>query len=369
MKVLVTGAEGFIGKNLVVRLREQPEYFVTTFVRGDCDSVLQANLFDCDVVIHLAGENRPVDQNGFYEGNVLLTDKIVKLLSQNSRNIPIILASSTQAGVDNPYGKSKLSAEESLIKLASNNLQSVVIYRLPGVFGKWCKPNYNSVVATFCHNISRGLPVHVSDSDVLLTLVYIDDVISSFLSVLQNPIPEGLSRKSVDPEYNITLGALVKQIQKFSESRSNLVTEHVGVGFTRALYATYLSYLPASMFTYSIDSYGDDRGVFSEILKTKDSGQFSFFAAFPGVTRGGHYHHTKSEKFLIVKGHARFSFRNIVTGEYCEIEKSSNEFSIVETIPGWSHNIKNIGDEELLVLLWASETFDRDLPDTIASEI
>jgi len=244
----------------------------------------------------------------------------------------------------------------------------VYVYRLPGVFGKWCKPNYNSVVATFCYNISHDLPIQVNNPDFELSLVYIDDVVEEFVKVIQG-LRDGKKELSVQPKYKIKLGDLSTQIQNFKESRDSLITEKVGSGLIRKLYSTYLSYLSPVQFTYSIPLYGDERGMFAEMLKTKDSGQFSFFTAKPGVTRGGHYHHSKTEKFLVVQGRAKFGFRNVVTDETHEIITTSKELKIVETVPGWSHDITNIGTEEIIVMLWANEIFDPDNPDTIAHKV
>lgn len=369
MKVLVTGAEGFIGKNLIIRLGELPNFDVIKFVRGDSEDVLRSQLTNADAVIHLAGENRPKNLNDFNVGNAQLTDRICELLVELELKIPILFSSSTQAAQNNDYGRSKKSAEKSIETHSKLNGNSAAIYRLPGVFGKWCKPNYNSVVATFCHNIAHGLPIRVDDPNYLIKLVYIDDVIDSFIEWLQGPFPSGLTKKTVDPEYEIPIGELAKNIEGFHNSRKSLVTKQVGTGFLRSLYSTYVSYLPSDKFKYTIPCHEDKRGVFVEMLKTKDSGQFSFFTAHPGVTRGGHYHHTKTEKFLVIKGNACFRFRNILTDEILTVNTSGKIPTIVETIPGWSHDITNIGEEELNVMLWANEVYDENKPDTIPSEV
>lgn len=369
MNILVTGAAGFIGKNLVLRLSELSQFDVTTFVREDSIYDLKERLADADIVVHLAGENRPLNKQCFEKGNSVLTSQICDLIREQNRNIPIIMASSTQAELNNFYGKSKLAAEKSIEVLCGDTNNAAVIYRLPGVFGKWCKPNYNSVVATFCNNIALGLPIQINDPSSLLTLVYIDDVIASFLEVLQRPMLKGVVRNSIESVYSVTLGDLSKQISKFKNCRTSLISERVGCGFLRALYSTYVSYLPKEQFKYSLTSHQDERGTFVEMLKTKDSGQFSFFTALPGVTRGGHYHHTKTEKFLVIKGNARFGFRHILTEDSFSIESSGKSPSIVETVPGWTHDITNIGDDELIVMLWANENFDVSQPDTISSRV
>lgn len=364
MRILVTGSNGFIGKNLTLRLKERPNTEVVAFARGDSDDDLRNTVQSADAIVHLAGENRPQSPDAFEEVNAGLTRKLCEALRASGNRAGLILASSAQAELDNPYGRSKLAAECAVEQLAATNGNSVAIYRLPGVFGKWCKPNYNSVVATFCHNVANDLPLQINNSTVQLRLVYIDDVVASFLDTLQNFVP-GAFRKDVAPEYGITLGELARQIEAFKNCRVSLVSERVGTGLTRALYATYVSYLPKAKFVYDVPAHGDARGVFVEMLKTPDSGQFSFFTAHPGVTRGGHYHHTKTEKFLVIKGRARFGFRHMLTNERYSLETSSAHPQIVETVPGWTHDITNVGDDEMVVMLWANEIFNRDSPDTV----
>jgi UDP-2-acetamido-2,6-beta-L-arabino-hexul-4-ose reductase len=367
MCVLVTGANGFIGKNLVVRLNELGMR-TESYTRKNSIQDLTNLLKKTDFIIHLAGENRPEDDKDFDIVNVGLTASICEIVRSTGRKIPIILASSIQAEFDNTYGKSKLDAEMTVKKFEADTGNPVYIYRLPGVFGKWCKPNYNSVVATFCHNISHDLPIQVNNPSFELSLVYIDDVIKEFVSILQG---KNGSRKelSVQPEYKITLGELADQIKRFYDSRNSLISERVGDGLVRKLYSAYVSYLSPRQFAYSIPSYGDERGMFAEILKTKDSGQFSFFTAKPGVTRGGHYHNSKTEKFLVIQGEARFGFRHVISDETYEIVVTSKDLKIVETVPGWSHDITNIGTEEMIAMLWANEIFDPDNPDTITHKV
>jgi len=282
--------------------------------------------------------------------------------------VPVAFASSIQAERDNPYGLSKRAAEQYLADYAAHSGAGVGLYRLANVFGKWCRPNYNSAVATFCHNIAHGLPVRIDDPAGPVRLVYVDDVVTELLRFLAAP-PRGAVMLEVAPVYATTVGELVGQIEAFGEVRSSLVTERVGEGLARALYATYVSYLPTEAFSYGVPKYGDPRGVFVEMLKTKDSGQFSFFTAHPGITRGGHYHHSKTEKFLVIKGQARFRFRHVLTNELYELDTSGDQPTIVETIPGWAHDITNTGDDEMVVMLWANEIFDRERPDTIASKV
>jgi len=367
MNVLVTGANGFIGKNLVVRLNEL-DINTEAYTRENSAHNFPDLLKKIDFVVHLAGENRPEDEDDFELVNSGLTSLICDEIRLIEKDIPIILASSTQAEHDNLYGKSKLGAEIAIKNLANDTGNSAYTYRLPGVFGKWCKPNYNSVVATFCHNISHNLPIQVNDPSFELSLVYIDDVVEEFVKIIQG-VKDDKKKLSVQPEYKIKLGDLADQIKIFRESRDSLISERVGGGLIRKLYSTYLSYLSPEQFAYSIPSHGDERGMFAEMLKTKDSGQFSFFTAKPGVTRGGHYHHSKTEKFLVVQGKARFGFRHVVSDEMHEIITTSKELKIVETVPGWSHDITNIGTEEMVVMLWANEIFDPDNPDTIVHKV
>lgn len=368
MKVLVTGSNGFIGKNLMVRLRELAGFQAKGFDTEDLLDDLVKLVDWADAVVHLAGVNRPKNTAEFYQGNTDLTVRLCKLIAETGSRIPLIISSSVQADLSNPYGESKRGAELAGEELARNARNPVVIYRLPGVFGKWCRPDYNSVVATFCHNIANDLPIQINDSAVDLKLVYVDDVVDEFIRAL-SAMPPGLSRGEVNPLYRISLGDLASQIRAFKNCRESLVSERVGSGLVRALYATYVSYLPAGKFVYDLTTYGDERGVFVEMLKTQDSGQFSFFTAHPGITRGGHYHHTKTEKFLVIKGSARFGFRHVVTNEYREIFTSGDKAQVVETVPGWTHDITNVGSDEMVVMLWANEIFDRARPDTIAAKV
>ena len=371
-RVLITGANGFIGKNLQVRLSELPGFSVLPFVRGDDVGQLPALVANADAVIHLAGENRPQDESAFVEVNTGLTLDLCNALAHEAtstgRKLPMLLASSTQAEFDNPYGRSKLAAERAARDLAESVGNAVVVFRLPGVFGKWCKPNYNSVVATFCHNLARGLPITVNDPTAVLKLVYVDDVVSAMIAALD--APQGLSQGVLPPVYETTLGELAEQFKAFDACRgTSLQTERVGTGLVRALYATYVSYLPKERFSYEVLSHGDQRGVFVEMLKTPDCGQFSYFTAHPGITRGGHYHHTKTEKFLVIKGQALFRFRHLLTNELVELRTSGDKPQVVDTIPGWTHDITNLGDDEMIVMLWANENFDRQKPDTVTSKV
>ncbi|MDP4837822.1 MAG: NAD-dependent epimerase/dehydratase family protein [Burkholderiales bacterium] len=368
MRVLVTGANGFIGRNLLLRLRELEGINVMTYVRGQGIKELNGFLAQADLVFHLAAENRPLDIQAFEDVNVGLTEHICHSIQASGKRTPLVFTSSTQAVLDNPYGRSKLAAEQVLQAFELEHGSPLTIYRLPGVFGKWCKPNHNSVVATFCYNKARELPVQINDENAKVELVYVDDVITHMISVLASNT-KCLLWPYIRPNYCVTLGELSRQIDAFKNCRSTLITERVGEGFIRALYATYVSYLPIDRFSYDLPVHRDARGVFVEILKTPDTGQFSFFTAKPGVTRGGHYHHTKTEKFLVIKGQARFGFRNMITNEVHHLETHGYQPQIVETVPGWTHDITNIGTDEMVVMLWANEVFDRANPDTFASQV
>lgn len=362
MKVLVTGANGFVGKNLIVHLSERKDIEIISFTRKNTIEELPTIVAEADFIFHLAGVNRPQNTDEFKEGNADLTRSLCQAVVASGKSIPIIYTSSSQAELDNLYGTSKRAAEEALLALAENG-NPIHLFRLPNVFGKWIRPNYNSAVATFCHNIIRDIPVQINDPQARITLVYIDDVISHFVAVMDGQLA-GNPFLDVEPKYNISVGELAEQLRAFRDSRDSLVSERVGTGLVRALYATYVSYLPPQQFSYKVKQYADPRGVFVEMLKTPDTGQFSFFTAHPGITRGGHYHHSKTEKFLVIKGEACFRFRNIVSDEFYELLTSGETPEIVETVPGWTHDITNVGESEMIVMLWANEIFDREHPDT-----
>ncbi|WP_298623555.1 capsular polysaccharide biosynthesis protein CapF [uncultured Legionella sp.] len=369
MKILITGAEGFIGRNLKAKLMERKDIDIVTFTRANESFELFEMVKEVDFVFHFAGVNRPQELEDFNTVNRDLTQALCEAIKVSNKKIPVLFSSSTQAVLSNPYGISKKSAEEVLSHFAKENNSAVYIYQLPNVFGKWTKPNYNSAVATFCHNIARDLPVQINNPSAEINLVYIDDVVADFINKLDGNEFHNAQFCQVSPIYKTTVGELVSQITAFHDTRTNLITEDVGTGFTRALYSTYVSYLPKERFSYELTKHSDPRGTFVEMLKTKNAGQFSYFTAHPGITRGGHYHHSKTEKFLVITGAACFRFRHIATQEYYEIITNGDKPEIVETVPGWTHDITNIGDTEMIVMLWANEIFDRDHPDTYACEI
>lgn len=377
MPIVITGADGFIGKNLQLRLTELGHADIVGITRATPLQAVQQALAAASFVFHLAGVNRPQDPAEFATGNAGLTQTTCDALMAAKNHAPLLLASSTHALQDNPYGRSKLAAETAVLGYGAATGAPVHVLRLPNVFGKWCKPNYNSAVATFCHNIARGLPIQINNPAAAVTLVYVDDVIDRFLHLMDGDMVgvkqvneaaevELAGFATVAPQYTTTVGELARQIQAFKDSRTSLVTDRVGTGLVRALYATYVSYLPVEAFTYTVPQYVDARGMFAEMLKTHDCGQFSFFTAHPGITRGGHYHHSKTEKFLVIKGQARFKFRHMQTGQTHELTTTGDKSEIVETVPGWTHDITNVGADELIVMLWANEVFDRSRPDTFA---
>ena len=368
MRVLITGANGFVGKNLQLHLAESINVEVLCFTREHTQADLLQLVAAADLVFHLAGVNRPHDPSEFKQGNTDLTHALCDALQQSGKATPVVYSSSIQAKADSLYGASKRAAEDALLAFSKESGAPVFIYRLANVFGKWARPNYNSAVATFCHNISQGLPIQINDPAAQINLVYIDDVVKSFLQVMDGQLTQ-TGFVEVTPQYQMSVGDLAEQLQAFKDSRDSLVTENVGNGLIRALYSTYVSYLRPEQFSYQVPKYGDERGVFSEMLKTKDAGQFSFFTAHPGITRGGHYHHSKTEKFLVIKGQACFRFRHMMTGEFFELKTCGEQPEIVETVTGWTHDITNVGDDEMIVMLWANEIFDRENPDTYARPV
>jgi UDP-2-acetamido-2,6-beta-L-arabino-hexul-4-ose reductase len=368
VRIAVTGASGFLGSNLQFRLRELGHGDLA-LLGHDLDAAKLAGVLrEVDFVFHFAGVNRPRDPSEFERGNLGFTSRLVEAMQALALPPRVVYASSIQAEIDGPYGLSKRRAEAALEAHGLACGTAVYIYRLPNVFGKWSRPNFNSVVATFCHNVARGLPIEVRDPGAAVRLVYVDDVLDSMIGLLDQPDRRG-GFVEVSPVHEITVGELAATINAFRDSRQSLAMPRVGDGLVRALYSTYVSFLPIESFDYAVPRHEDARGVFVEMLKTDGCGQFSYFTAGPGVTRGEHYHHSKTEKFLVIRGRARFGFREIRTGQTHEITVEGGEARIVETVPGWAHNVTNVGDDELVVLLWANETFDRARPDTIGMKV
>lgn len=368
LRVVVTGGDGFIGRNLRVHLHELGYRDVVNVEQDTSTTELRSAVETVGFVFHLAGVNRPTEMSEFDTRNRGFTATLCDALRETGRRVPLAYTSSTQALLDNPYGRSKRAGEVEVERFGADTGSPVFVFRLTNVFGKWCRPNYNSAVATFCHNIARGLPITVIDPSAPLRLVYVDDVVEAMAGLLR--LADATSGAvEVEPVHSTTVGEVATLLREFAASRETLLTPRVGGGFTRALYATYVSYLTPEAFAYPLTRHADPRGVFAEMLKTPDCGQFSFFTAHPGVTRGGHYHHTKTEKFLVVKGKARFGFRHVVTDERHEIFVSGEESRVVETVPGWAHDVTNVGSDEMIVMLWANEIFDPQNPDTIAAPV
>lgn len=366
-KVAVTGANGFIGLNLATRLRELEIEVVKLGHRLE-QAEMVSLLAGVEMVFHCAGVNRPETEESFTTGNVGMTRQLCQALAEAGSAVPVVYTSSVQAERDNPYGRSKREAEKIVLAYGQATGAPCHIYRLPNVFGKWSRPDYNSVVATFCHNILNDLPITIHDPAAPMELIYIDDLIAAFVSLLEGKSAAG-EYPRVAPVYSATVGEIADRLRGFKASRRTLTPGSVGTGFARALYATYLSYMKPDDFAYSLMVHSDSRGSFAEILRTPNAGQFSFFTAHPGVTRGGHYHHTKNEKFLVVQGEARFRFCHMASGETVEVMTDGSKPRIVETVPGWAHDITNIGGGQLIVVLWANETFDPEKPDTIARQL
>lgn len=369
MNILITGANGFIGKNLTAQLRNKGYINLSLVDTSTSMQELKEELKKADFIYHLAGVNRPQSEEEYWQGNVEFTKFITNMLTSISKNTPILFTSSIQVQLDNPYGKSKKQAEEVLLNYGEKTNAKVYIYRLPNVFGKWCRPNYNSVVATFCYNISRNLPIQIHDPEKELTLVYIDDVVNEFISTLekQNNLQSGY--KEVYPIYKIKLNQLAEKIHKFNQSRFNLLMPSLESEFDKKLYATFISYLPTEGFSCDLEMKIDHRGWLAEVIKSQSFGQIFISKTKPGITRGNHWHHTKVEKFLVVQGEAIIKFRRIDSEEVIEYRVSGEKLQIVDIPPGYTHSITNIGETELITIFWASEIFNSQAPDTYYMEV
>lgn len=368
MNILVTGSQGFIAKNLLVHLNRMENMEASGLDRmaGNAEWIRQLDL--ADVVFHLAGTNRPPDPGSFQTDNTDLTRFIVDTLGKRDRSYTLIFSSSTQATLENPYGRSKKEAEDYIRKNLKQG--TAVIYRLPGVFGKWCRPDYNSVVATFCYNIANHLPVEVRDPDFELKLVYVDDIVRSFISQLQQKTnAQKVVEEKVEPEYSVTLGKLAAMIQSFQTNRNTLFIPNVSAGLEKALYSTWLTYLPVGDFSYNLELKTDSRGSLFELLKTKTSGQIFLSTTLPGITRGNHFHHTKTEKFVVIQGRGLIQFRSVLDDKKIEYEVEGGRPKVVDIPPGYTHNITNTGEDTMITLFWANEVFDPQNPDTFFEKV
>lgn len=373
MRVLVTGSRGFVGSNLIAHLRHSADIEILEHHRELGESVLTDSARSADVVIHLAGVSRPKTSSDFHVGNVGFTAQLLDALRRTGRPIGVLYASSIHADTPSPYGASKREAELLIEGYAAECGASCFLYRLPSVFGKWARPNYNSAVATFCFNAVHGIPSTIHDPQATLRLVYIDDVCHDFLHAAQRVSGGAGGGLSVDcavqPEFKTTVGEVASIIDDFARSRTSMLVGRVGGGLRRALFATFQSYLDPGDFSYPLQRHLDPRGAFAEFLRTPDSGQFSYFTVHPGATRGGHYHHTKCEKFLVLSGKLQFRFRNIRTGEAFALHVSGDDPRVVETVPGWVHDVTNNESSDAIVMLWANEVFDPAHPDTFAAQL
>ncbi len=366
--ILITGAGGFVGRNLVATLHAMGCRDLLLFEKEDTAETLADYCRRAAFVVHLAGINRPKDPSEFYSGNAGLTDTMLHLLAACGSKAPVLVTSSIQAALDNDYGKSKKQAEDAIFAHGKATGAPVYVFRMEGVFGKWCRPNYNSVVATFCHNIARGLPIQVRDPAYELPLVYIDDVIACILDVLlkgkAEQDPEGYCR--IHPVHRVALGHLAALINGFADARKgSLAVPCLAEGsFEKKLYSTYLSYLPTDQFAYDLNMHCDDRGSFTEFLRTPERGQVSVNISRPGIVKGNHWHHTKNEKFLVVRGEGVIRFRRIDCDEIIEYRVSGEKLQVVDIPCGYTHNIENVGHEDMVTVMWANECFDPDHPDT-----
>lgn len=366
MKILVTGANGFIGKNLISELENRGYKDIFSFTRNNSINELYDILNEIDFIFHLAGVNRPQNDDEFENGNVGLTEEILNYLIENNKSTPILYTSSIQVVVKNPYGVSKKKAESVIKQYQLLTGAKSYIYRLPNVFGKWSKPNYNTVVATFCHNIARGLDIQLNDENYRLSLVYIDDVVDEFISCLTGKENDSCL---VDPIHSIKLGELVNTIYSFKESRNNLSIPNMSNPLEKKLYSTYLSFLPEDQFSYELKMNEDDRGSFTEFIRTMDRGQVSINVSKPGITKGNHWHHTKNEKFLVVSGEGLICFRNIDSEKIIEYRVSGNKLTVVDIPVGYTHSIVNIGETDLVTVMWVNEPFNSEVPDTNSLEV
>lgn len=363
MKILITGAYGFIGKNLTTYLTQAGQHQLYLVGRDVSWSRVADSLATVDFVFHLAGVNRPQSDTEFQQVNAALTEQICQELLALGKKTPIVLSSSIQAALDNPYGQSKRNAEAAVRNYAEKSGATVHIYRLPGVFGKWCRPNYNSVVATFCHNIAHDESITIRDPDYTFDLVYIDDVVQHFVQQLDGTMA-GVCTPIIQPVHQTTLGALAAQIRAFHQGRTTLLAPNFADPFVHKLYATYLSYLEADDFCYALEKRSDPRGSLAEFIKLPAFGQIFVSRTNPGITRGNHYHHTKTEKFLVLEGEAIVRFRAVDSEQVLEYPVCGSAYQVIDIPPGYTHSIENVGDGELVTLFWASELFDPQRPDT-----
>jgi UDP-2-acetamido-2,6-beta-L-arabino-hexul-4-ose reductase len=362
-RILITGGQGFLGRNLAAHVLERKEWAITMLGREASAEDLSNKLLEADLVFHLAGVNRPQDPIEFQSGNAELTERLCRLLREGKRSPKIIFSSSTQAMLDNPYGASKARAEKALRQFAAETGARVRIYRLKNLFGKWGRPDYNSVTATFCHNIANDLPITVSDPACEVELSYVDDVVAAFLAEIEKPQSEDEAAAEI-PSYRIRLGDLAGRVEAFHEMRTTLTLPDFAHWFNRALYATYLSYVPPEERRYSLEIKSDARGSLAEFIKQEHFGQVFVSRTKPGVTRGNHYHHTKAERFFVVEGDGLIRMRPVEGGPVEQYSVTGSAYQVVDIPPGYTHSIANVGTGDMVTLFWSSEVFDPNRPDT-----
>lgn len=369
MKILVTGAKGFIGRNLIIELKNRKYNDIYEYDVDTPDSQLEEFCKSADFVFHLAGVNRPINQEDFMIGNFGMTSKLLETLKKYNNNCPIMLSSSIQAELDNPYGKSKKAGEDLMLNYGLEFKSKVLVYRFPNVFGKWCRPNYNSVIATFCHNIANDLPINVNDPNSEMKLVYIDDLVNELIGSIEGKEHNDGNFCFVPIVHEVKLGELVDILYSFKKTRNDYYIPDLGNSFTKKLYSTYLSYLPEKEFSYELLMKVDDRGSFTEFLKTPDRGQVSVNISKPNITKGNHWHHTKTEKFLVVSGSGIIRFRKIDSNTIIEYYVNGSKLEVLDIPPGYTHNIENIGQTDMVTIMWANEMLDLDNPDTFFLEV
>ena len=366
MNILVTGSRGFIGKNLLVHLQELDDINIIEYTEDNKVEELEGFIKEADFIFHFAGANRPISPDEFYQTNSDLTKNMVDLLNKNKKKIPFVFTSSIQAELDNDYGKSKKIAEDYI----TENYSKGLIYRLHNVFGKWCRPNYNSVVATFCHNISHNLEIKVNDPSAEIELVYIDDICEEFVRLLTADNKKKFGKINyIEPRKKITIGELSELIKSFYNHTHSIYVPKTGDEFVKKLFATYISYVPLEEMVQDVKTNVDERGSFTELIRTNDSGQFSVSFSKPGIVRGNHYHNTKMERFIVIKGKAKISFKKVDSDERIEFDVSEDKIQIVTIPVGYTHNIENVGDSEMILLIWCNELFDQNHPDTYFMEV
>lgn len=380
MNVLITGAKGFIGKNLEAALENiknglnkseviNPDINIFEYDLDTDTSLLDTYCGDCDFVFHLAGVNRPENQSEFMEGNFGFTFTLLDTLKKHNNKAPVMISSTTQAALDNPYGRSKKAGEDLIFEYSKNTGAPVFVYRFPNVFGKWCRPNYNSAVATFCNNIARGLPIKVNDHNAVLNLVYIDDVVKELIRALAGKENRNGDFCEVPVVYTVKLGEIVNLLYSFKAGRDDLSIPDLSDDFVKKLHATYLSYLPEDKFSYPLKMNCDARGSFTEMIRTPDRGQFSVNISKPGIIKGNHWHNTKNEKFFVVSGKGVIRFRKYGEDNVYEYYVSGDKLEVVDIPSGYTHNIENLGDTDMVTIMWCNECFKPSEPDTYFSEV